>query len=76
MTEPSEQRSEIGPAEDFARRYALQEREMTLEAGILGRFFGSAARAPTSIAGLIALFLTGACIVSLFVPTNIPASEL
>ena len=49
---------------------------MSLEAGILGRFFGSASRAPTSIAGIIALLLTLACIVSLFVPTNILASEL
>ena len=76
MTEPVERRSEIVGAEDVARRFALQEREMTLEAGILGRFFGSASRAPTSIAGIIALLLTLACIVLLFVPTNIPASEL
>ena len=64
MTEPVERRSEIVGAEDVARRFALQEREMTLEAGILGRFFGSASRAPTSIAGIIALLLTLACIVS------------
>ena len=76
MTEPVERRSEIVGAEDVARRFALQEREMTLEAGILGRFFGSASRALTSIAGIIALLLTVACIVSLFVPTNLPASEL
>ena len=76
MTESTERHSEIVPAEDVTRRYALEEREMTLEAGVLGRFFGSAARAPTSIAGIIALLLTVACIVSLFVPTNIPSSEL
>ena len=38
MTEPVERRSEIVGAEDVARRFALQEREMILEAGILGRF--------------------------------------
>jgi len=75
MTEPAEP-PPIVPAEDIDRRYALQEREMTLEAGVLGRFFGSAARAPTSIAGIIALLLTVACIVSLFVPTNISSPEL
>ena len=72
MTEPAERRSEIIPAEDVTRRYALEERRM----GTLGGFFGSAENAPTSIAGIIALLLTLACVVSLFVPTNIPALEL
>jgi uncharacterized membrane protein HdeD (DUF308 family) len=75
MAEPSE-RPSIIPGEDVNRRYALEERGMTLEAGVLGRFFGSASRAPTSIAGIIALLLTFACILSLFVTTNIPSAEL
>src|SRR6267143_3883597 len=66
----------IVAAEDIDRRYMLQEREMTLEAGVLGRFFGSAARAPTSIAGIVVLLLTAACILSLFLSTNIPSAEL
>ena len=75
MTEPTKP-PPIVPAEDIEHRYALQERQMTLEAGVLGRFFGSSARAPTSIAGIIALLLTLACILSLFVTTNIPSAEL
>jgi len=74
MAEPSEQ-PPIVPAEDVSRRYALEERRMSLDSGSLGRFFGSAANAPTNIAGLIALLLTLSCIVSLFFPSNIPALE-
>jgi len=74
MAEPSEQ-PPIVPAEDVARRYALEERKINLDAGILGGLFGSAATAPTNIAGIIVLLLTVACIVSLFVPSNIPALE-
>ena len=62
------------PAEDV-HRYALDRERMTLDAGFLGRFFGSAANAPTNIAGIIALLLTGACILLLFVPSTIPPLE-
>jgi len=63
------------PSEDVSRRYALEERRMTLESGWLGKFFGSATVAPTNIAGLIVLLLTLSCIVSLFLPSSIPALE-
>jgi len=76
MTEQPERGFQLVAAEDVARRYALEERGMTLEAGVLGRFFGSATRAPTSIAGIVVLLLTVAGILSLFVPTNIPSAEL
>lgn len=79
MTEPSGQlQIDTTPAEDVNNRYAyaLEERRMRLDTGWLGGFFGSASRAPTSIAGIIALLLTLSCIVSLFVPTNISSPEL
>ena len=74
MTERAEQPA-IVPAEDVTHRYQLEERRMTLESGFLGRFFGSAANAPTNIAGIIALLLTGACITTLFLSSTIPALE-
>jgi hypothetical protein len=67
MTEPAERRSEIVAGENVDRRYALEERRMNLQAGW---------NVPTFIAGAIAVLLTLACILSLFLPTNIPSSEL
>jgi hypothetical protein len=67
MTDPAERRFEVVPAEDDARRYALEERRMNLQAGW---------NVPTYIAGSIALLLTVACILSLFLPTNVPSAEL
>ena len=75
MTEPAERRSEIVAPEDVTQRYTLEQTRMSLESGFLGKFFGAATNAPTNIAGLIALLLTLSCIVSLFVPSNIPALE-
>ena len=56
----------IVPGEDVNRRYALEERRMNLQAGW---------NVPTYVAGSIALLLTIACILSLFLPTTIPAIE-
>jgi len=63
------------PTEDVASRYVLDRERMTLDAGFLGRFFGSSTNAPTNIAGIIALLLTIACISLLFLPSSIPALE-
>jgi hypothetical protein len=49
MTEPAERRSEIVPAEDVTQRYALEERGMTLEAGVLDVHFTS----PVPVYGLL-----------------------
>jgi hypothetical protein len=65
MAEPSTP-PPLAPAEDVARRYALEEKRMKLQAGW---------NVPTYIAGSIALLLTLACVLSLFLPTNIPALE-
>jgi hypothetical protein len=66
MTEPTRP-PPIIPGEDVARRYALEERRMNLQAGWT---------VPTYIAGGIAVLLTLACILSLFLPTNVPSAEL
>jgi len=73
MAEPTQQRP-IVPTEDL-HRYALEERKMNLDAGVLGRFFGSAASAPTNIAGFVVCLLTVICVVVLFLPSNVPAGE-
>ena len=56
MAEPSEQ-PPIVPAEDVSRRYALEERRMSLDAGWLGTIFGSSTYAPTNIAGFVVCIL-------------------
>ncbi len=51
------------PAEDV-HRYALEARRMSLEAGWLGKIFGSATYAPTNIAGfVVCLFVVIICVV-------------
>jgi hypothetical protein len=72
MGQPSEEQPPIVGAEDLDRRYAITR--MSLEAGWLGKIFGSAANAPTNIAGLVIALLTLTIIVigMLFVPSSIP----
>ena len=63
----------IVPVEDVARRYALEERRMTLDAGVLGRFFGSATYAPTNSAGfVVCLLVVIICVVGLL---KMPTAE-
>jgi hypothetical protein len=78
MAEPPEEQSRIVPTEeDFARRYALDQTRMTLEAGWLGKIFGSSTNAPTNIAGFVVGILTITIIVVglLFVPSKISVLE-
>ena len=78
MAEPPEERSRVvPPEEDFARRYALEQTRMTLEAGWLGKVFGSATNAPTNIAGLFVGILTLTIILTgiIFVPSHISAID-
>ncbi len=52
------------PSEDTTRRYALEERRMSLDAGWLGTIFGSSTYAPTNIAGfVVCLLVVIVCIV-------------
>jgi len=57
MTEPAERRSEFVAPEDVTQRYVLEQTRMSLESGFLGKFFGSAANAPTNIAGFVVCLL-------------------
>jgi hypothetical protein len=61
--------------EDPAHRFAIEQTRMGYEHGILGRIFGSATNAPTSIAGIIVLLFTLTSIAVLFIPANVPASD-
>jgi hypothetical protein len=78
MPELPEEQSRIVPTEeDFARRYAIEQTRMSLEAGWLGKIFGSATNAPTNIAGFFVGVLTLTIIVLgfVFVPSSISARD-
>lgn len=65
--------STIDPQPD--RAFALENKRMDLDAGALGRFFGTGAAAPTSIAGLTVFLLAGAGILAMFVDSKMPPAE-
>jgi hypothetical protein len=55
MAEPPQEQARVvvtETSEDLVRRHALEHTRMTLEAGWLGKFFGSATNAPIYIAGV------------------------
>lgn len=56
-------------------QFVLRSKEMDLEAGWLGRCFGTSKNAPLNIAGLIVVLLVSAGLVVLFIPSAIPALE-
>ena len=45
------------------RQYTLDEKRMYLDSGLLGRLFGSAANAPTNVAGFVVCVLVVAGVV-------------
>ena len=49
----------------------LEEKRMDLDAGCLGKFFGSSENAPTNIAGLVALLLILTGIASILWPSGV-----
>ena len=55
----------------------LEEKKLSLDAGMLGKFFGSSRNAPTNIAGLIAVLLVLTCVAAWTWPAeNIATSEV
>jgi hypothetical protein len=65
-------------AEDVPQRYYdIEQTRMSLEAGYLGKIFGSAVNAPTNIAGFFMGVLTFTIIVLgfVFVPSSISAMD-
>ena len=77
MGEPAEEQAKTVPTEDFSRRYAIEQTRMSLEAGVLGKNFGSSMNAPTNIAGFVVGILTLTIIVVgvLFMPSKISVLE-
>lgn len=75
MAEAPEEQATYRVAEDIAQRYAIEQTRMTLEAGWLGRFFGSATNAPIYIAGIIVFLFAITCVVVIFVESNVPAAD-
>jgi hypothetical protein len=77
MGEPAEEQAKTVPTEDFSRRYAIEQTRMSLEAGVLGKIFGSSMNAPTNIAGFVVGILTLTIIVVgvLFMPSKISVLE-
>lgn len=57
-------------------RYALEHTRMSLDAGILGRLFGSAANAPTNVAGVVVVVLSLATVVTLLRSSLSPTEAL
>ena len=53
----------------------LEGQKMVLDAGILGKFFGSSQNAPTNIAGLIVVLLVLVCIASWQWPSEAIGSD-
>ena len=56
-------------------QFVLRSKEVDLEAGWLGRCFGTSKNAPLNIAGLAILLLLGSGVATLFIQTAIPAVD-
>jgi hypothetical protein len=54
----------------------LERTRMTLEAGLLGKFFGSATNAPIYIAGIVIFLFSIISIVVLFIEASVPAADV
>lgn len=69
------QELKITAGEDVAHRYGLEQARMTLDAGWLGRIFGSSANAPTNITGFILVIFAITVVYLIVFRMNEPASE-
>ncbi len=59
-----------------SEKYLLDKHKIELEAGWLGKFFGSAHNAPVYIAGIIAVFLVITGTFSFFIPAISTPGEI
>ena len=73
MAEAGEPQAQYRVVEDQAQRFAIEQTRMTLEAGLLGKSFGSATSAHTNIAGSILFLFFVSIIVVLFLETRMEA---
>lgn len=56
-------------------QFVLRVKEMDLEAGLLGKCFGTGKSAPLNIAGIVLILLVATGILVLFVQSAMPANE-
>jgi hypothetical protein len=56
-------------------QFVLRSKEMDLEAGWLGRCFGTSKNAPLNIAGLVVLTLVATGVATLFLQSALSAAE-
>lgn len=75
MTPTPEVKGVLTGAEDVVNRYGLERTRMTLDAGILGKIFGSAANAPTNIAGFILCLLSLTAVALIVFRSNEPVAD-
>jgi uncharacterized membrane protein HdeD (DUF308 family) len=57
-------------------KYALESKQMDIDAGLIGKIFGTSQAAPINIAGFIAIVLTMAGVLSLFIDATLKPDEL
>jgi hypothetical protein len=75
MAEAGGPQAQYRVVEDPTQRFAIEQTRMTLEAGLLGKIFGSATNAPTNIAGFILFLFFISIIIVLFLETRMEAIE-
>lgn len=53
----------------------LENKRMSLDAGTLGKFFGTGSMAPTNIAGFVLVLLLVGGMLAMFIETKMPAAD-
>jgi len=56
-------------------QFVLRQKEMDLEAGWLGRCFGTSKNAPMNIAGLVVVLLVLAGLATMFIQSALPSAD-
>jgi hypothetical protein len=75
MAEAREEEARYQTVDDPVQRFAIEQTRMSLEAGWLGKIFGSKVNAPTNIAGFILFLFFVSILVVLFFQTRMEAIE-
>ena len=75
MTEGRGEQAQYRTVDDPAQRFAIEQTRMSLEAGWLGKVFGSKVNAPTNIAGFILFLFFVSILIVLFLETRMEAVE-
>jgi hypothetical protein len=75
MAEAGEEQARYQTVDDPVQRFAIEQTRMSLEAGWLGKIFGSSENAPTNIAGFILFLFFVSILIVLFLETRMEAVE-